>query len=77
MLLFSGEGKDVTVAKEMTDTWKETTLHMRICLVCFIRLYQKKFSSNLKCTGGKHSKIRVTELAAANKKSDKCLSLVN
>ena len=24
MLLFSGEGKDVT--REMTDTWKETTL---------------------------------------------------
>ena len=23
MLLFSGEGKDVTATKEMTDTWKE------------------------------------------------------
>ena len=70
MLLFSGEGKDVTATKEMTVTWKEATLHMRICLVCFIRLYRKNFSSNLKCTGGKHSKIRVTELAAANKKSE-------
>ena len=82
-LLFSGEGKDVT--GEMTDPWKETTLQTilsnyaktDICNADELGLLFKALpKENLhlkddKCTGGKHSKIRVTGLAAVRMNSDK------
>ena len=44
---------------------------MQTSLVCFIRLYQKTLHlKDDKCTGGKHSKIRVTGLADANMNGD-------
>ena len=42
-------------------------------LVCFIRLYRNKTLDlkDDKCSGGKHSKIRMTGLHAANMNGDK------
>ena len=47
-------------------------------LVCFIRLYQKKTLCLVgdKCFGGKHSKIRMTGLDAANMNNDKLAMFV-
>ena len=69
----------------MTDPWKETAL--QIILTNYTKtdiynadefgLFFKVLPKNTlhlkdeKCTGGKHSKIRVTGLAAANKNGDK------
>ena len=83
MLLFSGEEKDVT--REMTDPWKETTLQTILTNYAkadiynadefglFFKALPKKtlHLKDEKCTGGKHSKIRVTGLAAANMNGDK------
>ena len=46
---------------------------MRMSLVCFIRLYRKKtlHLKDDKCSGGKHSKSRMTGLDAANMNGDK------
>lgn len=83
LLLFSGEGKDVT--DEMTDPWKETTL------MTILKNYAEEDIYNAdefglffkalpnktlhlkdeKCSGGKHSKIRMTGLAAASMKGEK------
>ena len=80
---FSGEGKDVT--GEMTDPWKETTLQTILSNYAktdiynadeFGLFYQALPKKTLhlkdeKCTGGKHSKIRLTGIAAANMNGDK------
>ena len=83
LLLFSGEGKDVT--DEMTDPRKETTL-MTILKNCteediynadefglFFKALPNKtlHLKDEKCSGGKHSKIRMTGLAAASMKGEK------
>ena len=80
---FSGEGKDVT--GEMTDPWKETTLQTILSNYAktdiynayeFGLFYQALPKKTLhlkdeKCTGGKHSKIRLTGIAATNMNGDK------
>ena len=85
---FSGGGKDVTA--EMTYHWKETTLqtirsnfaktdiyNADECHLFYKALPQKTLHlKDDKCTGGKHNKIRVTGLAAANMNGDKLPMLV-
>ena len=77
----SGEGKDVT--EKMTDAWKEATLQTIISNYAKTDIYNaeefflfykdlpKKTVKDDKYTGGKHSKIKVTGLAAANINGDK------
>ena len=81
--LVSGEGKDVT--EKMTDPWKEATLQTIISNYAktdiynageFVLFYKDLPKKTLhvkddKYTGGKHSKIKVTGLAAANINGDK------
>ena len=65
----------------MTDTWKETTLtnYAKTDIYntdefgLFFKALPKKtlHLKDEKCTGGKHSKIRVTGLAVANMNGDK------
>ena len=75
---FSGEGKDVI--EEMTDPWKETTLKIILSNYAKTDIYKaddsglfskplpiKLHLKNDKSTGSRHSKIRVTGLAAVNK----------
>ena len=79
----SGEGNSCTA--EMTAPWKETTLPTILSKYkldeiynadefgLFLRIQPNK-SLNLRpesCTGGKHSKIRLTGMAAANATGDK------
>ena len=80
---FSGEGKDVT--EEMIDPWKETTLQIILSNYAktgiynadefglFYKVLPKKalHLKDDKCTGGKHSKIRVAGLATTNMNGDK------
>ena len=85
---FSGEGKDVI--EEMTDPWKETTLKIILSNYAKTDIYNadkfaffyKALPKNTlhlkddKCTSVKHSKIRVTGLAAGNMNGDKLLMFV-
>ena len=79
----SGEGNSCTA--EMTAPWKETTLPTILSKYKLDEIYnadefglffrmQPNKSLNLRsesCTGGKHSKIRLTGMAAANATGDK------
>ena len=83
MFSFSGEDGDVT--DEMTAPWEETTLQTILNnyekkdiynadeFGLFYQMLPKKtyHFKNEKCTGGKHSKIRLTGMAAANMMGDK------
>ena len=77
-LSFSGGRKDVT--EEMTNPWKETTLQTILSNYAKTDIYKvddsglfskplpiKLHLKNDKSTGSRHSKIRVTGLAAVNK----------
>ena len=80
---FLGEGGGVT--SEMTAPWTETTLQTILQnydkddiynadkFGLFYQALQKKtlHFKNEKCTGGKHSKIRLTGMAAANMAGEK------
>ena len=57
---------------------QKPTFTMQMSLVCFIRLYRKKTLCLVddKCFGGKHSKIRMTGLDAANMNNDKLAMFV-